>query len=95
MRDGDFYVSWVCDCGEDVMTKIDDGGPAFPCEWDTQLGMNLRDHFASHALSAFMSWGLGQNIFDDYDTAAKAAAGYAKSSYLVADAMLKARGEKL
>lgn len=25
MRNGDFHVSWVFDCGEDVMTKIDDG----------------------------------------------------------------------
>ena len=94
MRNGDFHVSWFFDCGEDVMTKINDGCPAFPCEWDTQLGMDLRDHFASHALGAFMNWALGQKVFDDYDSAAKAAAKYAKSSYLIADAMLKARGEK-
>lgn len=35
------------------MSKINDGGVAFPCEWDTQLGMTLRDWFAGKALQGF------------------------------------------
>ena len=54
-------------------------------------GMELRDYFAAKALQSFMVWALDQPHFKYYDTAAKAAAGYAKSSYLIADAMLAAR----
>lgn len=56
-------------------------------------GMSLRDYFAGRALDGFMHWALDQPHFKDYDTAAKAAAGYAKSAYVIADAMLAARGE--
>lgn len=51
----------------------------------------LRDEFASAALEAFMKWALAQKHFADYDSAAKVAAGYAKSAYLIADAMLEER----
>ena len=83
----------------------DQGGPAFPRPFSkngnfsdskqnvSQEGMTLRDYFAAKALDGFMHWALDQPRFKDYDTAAKAAAGYAKSSYLIADAMLKAREE--
>ncbi|QKV66498.1 hypothetical protein HUW52_27475 [Pseudomonas sp. 43A] len=54
-------------------------------------GMSLRDYFAGKALDGFMHWALDQPHFTDYDTAAKAAAGYAKSAYTIADAMLAAR----
>ena len=83
---------------------IKDGGPAFPCSeerWINPMnikegtyypdGMTLRDYFAAKALQSFMLWSLDQRPFKDYDTAAKAAAAYAKSSYSIADAMLKAR----
>lgn len=56
-------------------------------------GMSLRDYFAGKALDGFMHWALDQPHYKDYDTAAKAAAGYAKSAYTIADAMLAARGE--
>jgi hypothetical protein len=48
----------------------------------------IRDEFAAAALQAFMVWALDQPHFKDYDSAAKAAAGYAKSAYLIADAMM-------
>jgi len=53
----------------------------------------VRDEFATAALTAFMKWALDQPHFQDYDTSAKAAAGYAKSAYLVADAMMKERAK--
>lgn len=53
----------------------------------------LRDEFAQAALTAFMKWALDKPHFEDYDTAAKAAAGYAKSAYLIADAMLSERAK--
>lgn len=56
-------------------------------------GMSLRDYFAAKALEGFMNWALDQPHFKDYDTAAKAAAGYAKSAYLIADAMLQERAK--
>lgn len=56
-------------------------------------GMTLRDYFAAKALDGFMHWALDQPHFKDYDTAAKAAAGYAKSAYLIADAMLAERAK--
>ena len=53
----------------------------------------IRDEFATAALTAFMKWALDQPHLQDYDSAAKAAAGYAKSAYLVADAMMKERAK--
>lgn len=78
------------------------GGPAFPApinpghkrQDDSHMnGMTLRDYFAAKALDGFMNWALGQPHFKDYDTAAKAAAGYAKSAYLIAEAMLAERAK--
>lgn len=83
--------------------QIDNGGPAFPCEigfgcaadnmhqngssTGMQYGMSLRDHFASQALVGLMglSWdgsGLGGQQLRER---------WATGSYLVADAMLRAR----
>lgn len=58
---------------------------------DRGHGMSLRDYFAAKALQPFMVWALDQPHFEDYDTAAKAAAGYAESAYIIADAMLAER----
>lgn len=70
--------------------------PAFPvtsCAEHEFVGLTLRDYFAAKALDGFMHWALEQPHFEDYDTAAKAAAAYAKSSYLIADAMLAERAK--
>lgn len=76
-----------------LLPPVDDNGQSafgypFP-----DPGMTLRDYFAAKALQSFMLWSLDQRPFNDYDTAAKAAAAYAKSSYSIADAMLKARAQ--
>ena len=73
-------------------TKIEDGGPAFPCETyglkngkETTIptnGMTLRDWFAGQALA-----GLVQN--GQY-----ASGQIAQSAYSFADAMLSARNKK-
>jgi len=73
-----------------VSDEINDGGPAFPHE--TSLGyhhgMTLRDYFAAAALQGFIS-----------DTSIPAsikvdATLLSRSAFQVADAMLKARGDK-
>jgi len=77
----------------------DNGGPAFPWCGDLNecptmnLGMTLRDYLAAKAIQPFMVWALDQKQFKEYDTAAKAAAGYAKAAYQIADAMLEARNK--
>ncbi len=82
------------------MNEINTGGPAFPvstrpCETTDDFGhqdsettwqfggMTLRDYFAAKAMQGMManSWN------DNYDA-------WACHAYLLADAMLKARGEK-
>ena len=68
-----------------MMSKINDGGPAFPCEWDTQLGMSLRDYFAGQALMGFMANTNRPLMYSQDD---------ADWAYTIADAMIKARGEK-
>ena len=81
------------------MSDKDDGGQAFPLGaneyggYGPQAGMTLRDYLAAKAMQPFMVWALDQPHFEDYDTAAKAAAGYAKSAYLIADAMLAERAK--
>jgi hypothetical protein len=77
------------------MTTKDDGGPAFPMtvqSWNSNLsagasGMTLRDWFAGQALAllAGRSWdhvGADQALLNRWATTA----------YLLADAMLAARG---
>lgn len=77
------------------MNMINDGGPAFPCQWyDFQPctgeqvvreqwgGMTLRDYFAAKAMQSLISkYGF---ISDEINFAAE-------HSYEIADAMLKAR----
>lgn len=75
------------------MTKVDDGGPAFPGQirregWNNvaDFGMSLRDYFAAAALtSVYADSHYGSKSVDEFirDVAAR--------SYIVADAMLAAR----
>jgi hypothetical protein len=74
------------------MSKINDGGPAFPAEPHAMAGMTLLDYFAAKALPA---------IFSDYCSAARETGfdhGWrdyiAANAYEMADAMLKARSQK-
>ena len=73
------------------MSKENNGGPAFPerynYETDQQMaepGMTLRDYFAIRALPEVMR---GDDI------SVQDAKGNARWSYVIADAMLKAREE--
>lgn len=76
------------------MSEKETGGQAFPipCSDNNYAseGMTLRDYFAGQAIIPFMTWSLDQS-HEDGDTAAIAARRYAKSAYLIADAMLEAR----
>jgi hypothetical protein len=67
------------------MNIQNDGGPAFPTPAGIQHndGMTLRDYFAAAALQGLLADGGGASWNDD-----------AKSAYLAADAMLKARDVK-
>lgn len=71
------------------------GGAAFPAsghpdmQFVTQEGMTLRDYFADKCMLAIISSLNGSVVFEeckgDFDL-------YAKQAYVMADAMLKARG---
>lgn len=70
------------------MTKIDDGGPAFPHvasdgHPDYRCGMSLRDWFAGQALAGFVQQA---DLVEEYRHKF-----IAKSCYRLADAMLAAR----
>lgn len=70
------------------MSKINDGGPAFPAGerfegvdgWRTEPGMTLRDYFAAKAMQGLMSREGKPDV--EHETAL---------AYRIADAMLKAR----
>ncbi len=64
---------------------INDGGPAFPSEYTLpeNPGMTLRDYFAAKAMQGLFSCGKAHDEHTAHVTA--------KASYLMADAMLKAR----
>lgn len=77
------------------MSKINDGGPAFPVSGDVgnleewKHGISLRDYFAAKALPA---------VYSDYCTSARALGfdedwktGVAIDAYAMADAMLAER----
>ncbi|MBU9649388.1 hypothetical protein KTF21_11920 [Burkholderia multivorans] len=80
------------------MNKINDGGPAFPGpdqaeqSVDIHEGMSLRDYFAAKAMGAFCEGAEGfggateEFIREQFYFVARV-------SYIVADAMLRARGE--
>lgn len=67
------------------MSDIKDGGPAFPVpEPGLECGMTLRDYFAAKAM---------QGICAHSDTWGLDVPQIAERAYLVADAMLRARGQ--
>lgn len=86
--------------------KIDDGGPAFPCDWkdfvpttgeqvvrEQFFGMSVRTWLAGKALSGILSnQDLLEMIDEDlgYDSTKEGAAKYA---LLVADSMIKAMNQ--
>lgn len=74
------------------MNKINDGGPAFPgpdqteCTVDIHEGMTLRDYFAAKAMQGLLAVGNPYAQSDEHM--------FARDAYVLADAMLAARGEK-
>lgn len=86
------------------MSKIDDGGPAFPIplnpgsSWNGMApcdGMALRDYMAAKALPAIYSCAMkeaaeGSGLLEHPDWPI----GLARDAYRMADAMLRARGAK-
>lgn len=78
--------------------KINDGGPAYPCEVYTagghpagkSMGMSLRDWFAGQALTGLLSSPAVQRFNGEI---VECEAHYAAMAYAAADAMLKQRGE--
>jgi hypothetical protein len=75
------------------MSKIKDGGPAFPVPMfavghakyeSQQQGLSLRDYFAAKAMQGMLAC--------DIDCSPEAVPHIAKSAYIMADALLKARG---
>jgi hypothetical protein len=73
------------------MSKIDDGGTAFPTEYDDR-GLSMRDYFAAAAMQS-----LAPNVFGDAlkyrQDPNKALMQLVDGSYGIADAMLAARKE--
>ena len=65
------------------MSKIEDGGAAFPSEYYAEQGMTLRDYFAAAA-----SQGLVTNTHNFDNMTDKS---IAENAYLIADAMIEAR----
>ena len=63
-----------------MSTDTNTGGPAFPYG-TAYAGMTLRDYFAIKVLQGLLASGLDQPKFE-----------FARKSYEMADAMLKARG---
>lgn len=68
------------------MTKIEDGGPAFPIVVPEEFqqahpGLSLRDWFAGHALAGLIA----------QTTKADLAEEFSRQAYVAADAMLEAR----
>ena len=76
-----------------MSTKKDDGGPAFPCDYDmsgfvnTEKGMTLWDYFAAHALmtNVILSWRDPNSITMD---------GIVKDASNIADAMIEERKKR-
>ncbi|KMV67766.1 hypothetical protein WB66_11105 [bacteria symbiont BFo1 of Frankliniella occidentalis] len=69
------------------------GGPAFPVDVDGRNyhpGQTLRDYFAGKALQGILAAGIGVNIGPSH---VEEMESVAKTIYLVADAMIAARGE--
>ncbi len=72
----------------------DTGGPAFPhITEDVRDGMNLRDYFAAKAMQGLLA-GLDKDARRFLELQTEPEQTMAKASWLMADAMLKARGEQ-
>lgn len=77
-----------------IVTEYDDSLHEYTNNVHSVGGMDLRDYFAAKALQGMLAegyvpdrtvqWSIYEDLFHDV---------YAKQAYLMADAMLKARGE--
>ena len=75
------------------MTKIKNGGPAFPVMWDfaeNETGMSLRDWFAGQIISARVI-NQGSHRHKTEQEYHNCRAANARAAYALADAMLAAR----
>lgn len=78
--------------------NVEDGGPAFPTEFDAHgwhgLGMSLRDHFAATALPlAYDLTRAAVKNGSESITPQNFAPLVANGAYAIADAMLKERAQ--
>jgi hypothetical protein len=82
--------------------RIDDGGPAFPCEqghdpqgyWNETFnsGMSIRDWFAGRALVGLLSGEIAKSLAEYSElNGGDLPDNAANYSFIIADAMLKAR----
>jgi hypothetical protein len=72
--------------GASRLGALGDGGPAFPCDVDLHQGfrgMSLRDYLAAKAM---------QGLLANPDVSTDHLNVYASDAYLMADAMIAARG---
>ena len=72
------------------MDTKDNGGPAFPCEYEGSTrsdasGLSIRDYFAAKAMQGFLTAEYASTYRPEV---------WAKYAYEMADAMLKAREVK-
>lgn len=58
------------------------------------MDVSVRDYLAGQALQGFLVWALNTKIIDEDDTADKCAKRFARTAYVIADAMLEARWVK-
>ena len=72
------------------MSEIDDGGTAFPTEYNDR-GLTMRDYFAAAALTGLVN--NRELVGKESDKKLKGSAAYAAQAYILADAMLEARKE--
>lgn len=81
------------------MSKINDGGSAFPCDSriGTSPGMTLRDHFAAKAMQGMLAndWAMGEIKRQAVNShGGKMIPLIAAEAYGLADAMLAERGKE-
>lgn len=79
------------------MSKIEDGGPAFPSpqcgDWSPEYGMSLRDWFAGQALAGMLSMPSDPESGNFHNNCGVPFIGTARYAYRMADAMLAARSK--
>ena len=78
------------------MSNTNTGGPAFPAPTTKPLenyypGISVRDYFAAKAMQGFL---MDDALHKEASTAKEWLKSIADASYEMADAMLKAQGEK-